>query len=178
MGKMSKDKGRRFEQVISRRLKKAGIEKAHRTAQYCGQSPESADVVGLDGYHIECKHQEKMHLYDWMNQSIRDAEGTENIPIVIHKQNRKPILVTMLLDDFLVVVSRDSQGGGEVPQKSLWYVTMGTDGSVVSVSDTENEAGDTDGNTTFAINEFTAERAVQNVESLLDSQQDKNELRN
>ena len=57
----SKDKGKRFERDIANYLKEHGFD-ARRSAQYCGNTGDAADVVGLPGFHIECKHQEKMHL--------------------------------------------------------------------------------------------------------------------
>lgn len=42
-----------------------------------------------------------MHLYDWMAQAQRDSAGTDNTPVVIHKANNKPILVSMGFDDFM-----------------------------------------------------------------------------
>jgi len=96
----SKQKGSRFEREIANYLKEHGFD-ARRSAQYCGNTGDAADVVGLPGFHIECKHQEKMHLYDWMEQAVRDSEKSGDTPIVIHKQNRKDTLVTMRLDDFM-----------------------------------------------------------------------------
>lgn len=106
MGAMSKHKGASFERQIANIFKDRGF-KARRSAQYCGNSGEAADVIGVDGIHIECKAQERMHLYDWMAQAERDANGSGNIPVVIHKQNRKPILVTMKLDDWLDMFERE-----------------------------------------------------------------------
>ena len=105
MGKMSRDKGARFERTIANKLKDYGY-KAMRTAQHCGKSGDAADVIGLPGIHIECKAQEKMHLYEWMAQAERDAEGTGNIPTVVHKQNNMPILVTLKFEDFMELYGR------------------------------------------------------------------------
>ena len=58
------------------------------------------DMIGLPGYHIECKHHERIRLYEWMKQAIRDSEQDGSIPVIVHKQNRKPVLVTLLLTDF------------------------------------------------------------------------------
>ena len=96
----SKNKGARFERTIASKLKEYGYE-ARRTQQYCGNTGEASDVVGLPGIHIECKHQERMQLYDWMDQAKRDSKGTDNIPTVIHKKNNCEILVTMRFDDFM-----------------------------------------------------------------------------
>ena len=104
----SKDKGKRFERDIANYLKEHGFD-ARRSAQYCGNTGDAADVVGLPGFHIECKHQEKMHLYDWMEQAVRDSAKSGDTPIVIHKQNRKDTLVTMRLDDFMNMMEKENE---------------------------------------------------------------------
>lgn len=96
----SKQKGARFERELSNVLKDYGYN-ARRTAQYCGKTGDAADVVGLDGIHIEAKHCETMRLYDWMTQAVRDSAGSDNIPAVFHKKNRADILVTMRMQDFM-----------------------------------------------------------------------------
>lgn len=96
----SKQKGARFERSLASKFKEYGYE-ARRTAQYCGNTGDASDVVGLPGIHIEAKHQERMQLYDWMDQAKRDSEGTGNMPVVFHKKNNAEILVTMRLEDFM-----------------------------------------------------------------------------
>ena len=95
----SKQKGARFERLLASRFRELGYE-ARRTAQYCGNTGEAADVIGLPGLHIEAKHQEQMRLYEWMAQAKRDAKG-KSLPAVFHKKNNAPILVTMELDSFM-----------------------------------------------------------------------------
>lgn len=97
----SKAKGARFERTLASKFREYGYSDARRTAQYCGNTGDASDVVGLDGIHIEAKHQERMQLYDWMAQAKRDAVGTGNLPTVFHKKNNAPILVTMELDDWM-----------------------------------------------------------------------------
>lgn len=98
----SKQKGARFERQLASKLREYGYD-ARRTAQYCGNTGDASDVVGLPGLHIEAKHQETMRLYDWMEQAKRDAtaNGRGNLPAVFHKKNNAPILVTMELEDFM-----------------------------------------------------------------------------
>ena len=96
----SKQKGARFERQLASRLREHGYE-ARRTAQYCGNTGDASDIVGLPGLHIEAKYQERMQLYEWMAQAKRDAEGTGRLPAVFHKKNHAQILVTMELDDFM-----------------------------------------------------------------------------
>lgn len=92
----SLNKGKRAEREAAAALESVlGVE-CRRSQQYAG-GMGSADVVGLDGVHVEVKHQERMRLFDWITQAVGDC-GT-NVPIVLHRQNRKPWVVSMLLSD-------------------------------------------------------------------------------
>ena len=99
----SKQKGARFERKLSSVFREYGYKDSRRTAQYCGNTGEASDVVGLPFIHVEAKHQEKMYLYDWMDQAKRDAEagGEGRLPAVFHKKNNADILVTMRLEDWM-----------------------------------------------------------------------------
>ncbi len=97
----SKQKGARFERQLAGILRTKYGYNCRRTAQYCGNTGDAADVVGLPGLHIEAKHQERMNLYDWMAQAARDARN--GLPAVFHKKNNADILVTMRLDDFMEI---------------------------------------------------------------------------
>lgn len=102
----SKAKGARFERTLAKIFREQyGYSDSRRTAQYCGNTGDASDVVGLPGIHIEAKHQERMSLYDWMAQAINDAEASEErkIPAVFHKKNNAEILVTLRLDDFMKI---------------------------------------------------------------------------
>ena len=100
----SKQKGARFERLLASKFREHGYE-ARRTAQYCGNTGDASDVVGLPGLHVEAKHQEQMRLYEWMAQAVRDAEagGEGRLPAVFHKKNNADILVTMRLEDFMEI---------------------------------------------------------------------------
>lgn len=87
-----------FERKLANILKEYGYN-ARRSQQFCGANGD-ADVVGIDGLHIEAKHVEALNLFKAMEQSRRDAREGE-IPVVIHTKNRQPILVTMDLDNFI-----------------------------------------------------------------------------
>lgn len=105
MGKMSRDKGKRFERQLAGIFRDYGYKDARRTAQYCGKTGDASDVVGLPGIHVEAKHQEQMRLYDWMDQARQDAAagGKGNLPAVFHKKNNHDVLVTMRLDDWMTI---------------------------------------------------------------------------
>ena len=101
----SKQKGARFERELASRFRDYGYTESRRTAQYCGNTGDASDVIGLPGLHIEAKHQETMRLYDWIDQAKRDAEagGNNALPVVFHKKNYADILVTMTFDDFMTI---------------------------------------------------------------------------
>ena len=104
MGKInSKQKGTRFERQLASKFREYGYTDSRRTAQYCGNTGDASDVVGLPGIHVEAKHQERMQLYDWMDQAKRDSEDTGNIPVVFHKKNNAEILVTMQFEGFMKI---------------------------------------------------------------------------
>lgn len=67
---------------------------------------------GLGWLHIECKRVEHLNLGAAMAQAERDAAG--KIPVVIHRQNRRPWRITLNLSDFLKVVKNieRQQGAG------------------------------------------------------------------
>jgi len=97
MGRKSRNKGAGGERELARELTRLlGIE-ARRGCQYHG-GPSSPDVIAdIPGVHIECKRTERFRLYDAMEQAVRDAG--ENIPVVMHRQNRKPWVAIVRLDD-------------------------------------------------------------------------------
>jgi Holliday junction resolvase len=96
----SKDKGARYERELAAHLKYYGYN-TRRTAQYCGSSGDAADVIGLPGIHIEAKHQERIQIYDWMAQAIRDSKKSGNLPAVFFRKNHCDTLVCMRLFDWI-----------------------------------------------------------------------------
>jgi hypothetical protein len=94
----SRRKGADYEREIARELREYGYN-ARRGQQFCGANGD-ADVVGLDGIHLECKRTEKTDLYGWMAQAERDAKCGE-IPVVIHRKNNSKSLAIMSFDTFM-----------------------------------------------------------------------------
>ena len=56
-------------------------------------------------FHVEVKRTERFALYPSLQQAQRDALPPM-IPVVIHRQSRKPWVVVMTLDDFLSIQKR------------------------------------------------------------------------
>lgn len=111
----SKQKGARFERSLASLFREYGFD-ARRTAQYCGNTGDASDVVGLPGIHIEAKHQETMRLYEWMDQAKRDSKGSGNIPAVFHKKNNAEILVSLRFEDFMKLYNEfyENQEGADL----------------------------------------------------------------
>ena len=92
-----KQKGTRGELELVKKLKEYGYD-CKRSVQYCGANGD-ADVIGLEGIHIECKRVERLNIDDAMLQAIRDRREGE-FPAVFHRKNNGKWMVTMLLDDW------------------------------------------------------------------------------
>lgn len=98
----SREKGKRGELELSHFLTAHGFD-ARRGQQYCGSNGD-ADVVGVPGYHLEVKRVEKLNIEKAMQQSIDDARENE-VPVVVHRKNRKPWLVTMRLEEWIGMIN-------------------------------------------------------------------------
>ena len=98
MGNMQREKGKRGERELARKLREYGYE-CRRSQQFCGADGD-ADVIGLPGVHIECKRVEKLNLYDALAQATSDARD-EEMPTVMHRKNNHEWLVTMTLEDWI-----------------------------------------------------------------------------
>lgn len=105
----SREKGATGERELARLLRGYGYD-CRRGQQYCGANGD-ADVVGLNGIHIECKRVERLNLYDAMDQSRRDSRSGE-LPAVFHRKNNSEWLVTMRLDDWMTIYREWESGNG------------------------------------------------------------------
>ena len=95
MGSKSQRKGAAGERELAQILQEYGYACDRGGSLSFG---EVADITGLPGIHIEVKRVEKLNVCEAMEQSIRDSEG---MPMLFHRRNRKPWLVTMRLEDWM-----------------------------------------------------------------------------
>lgn len=65
--------------------------------------PDSPDVLGLPGVHVECKRAEYLSLYNALEQAERDRDW-EEIPMVCHRKNHRRWVVICYLDDLPALV--------------------------------------------------------------------------
>ena len=100
----SRDKGKLGELEVRDLLRKFGFE-ARRGQQFQG-GPGSPDVVhSLEGFHFEVKRVESLLLYPAMDQANRDKSPGE-VPVVFHRRNKKPWVVVIDAEDFLMLLRR------------------------------------------------------------------------
>lgn len=96
----SKRKGSAGERELCTYLAARGFP-AHRNEQryISGKANPDVDAEGLEEYHFEVKRVEKLNVPEAMRQAVRDASG--RTPVVVHRRNREPWLVTLRLDDWI-----------------------------------------------------------------------------
>lgn len=95
----SRRKGKEGELELARILRTYGFD-TRRGQQFKGGG-DSPDVMGLPGVHIECKRVQNLVIEKAMVQSRTDAEGTDDVPVVMHRRDREKWKVTMDLDEFM-----------------------------------------------------------------------------
>lgn len=105
MGKPSRDKGKRGEREAAAHWSALFGVPMRRSQQFCGRNDESDDIVGHDGLAIEVKRRNQLNVPLAVLQAAEDAaEG--NLPLVLHRGDRQPWLVSLRLDDLPVLVTR------------------------------------------------------------------------
>lgn len=108
----SRAKGKRGELEFARLCREHGYD-VRRTAQYCGNTGEASDVVGLPGIHAEVKRVERLDIYAAVSQAQRDAKQEEK-PVVFHRKNNHGWLVTMPFEVW-VELYREWEAGRKGP---------------------------------------------------------------
>ena len=86
-----------------------GFDKVRRTAQYCGNTGDASDCVGLP------------NIRKAYEQAEHDAKKSGDMPIVAWKKSNKPWLVVMSADDFF-----------RIYKESEWSEEHGTNESEIS----------------------------------------------
>ena len=106
----SKRKGKSGELEVAHILRDFGFTEARRSAQYCGNTGDAADVVGIPGFHLEVKRCETVRIWEWIAQAKRDHKDGE-IPIVVFRRSREKWQVCIELDEFLKLLKTEKPTG-------------------------------------------------------------------
>jgi len=135
MGLRSRNKGKRGEREAAAELRRLFGVEARRGRQFCG-SDDSPDVVtGIERLHFEVKRCESFRLYDALAQAIGDAGS--KLPVVLHRQNCRPWVAIVRLDDLPALVAYLSE---LVPAKTNSVSGEGTAADALS-DDSRLEGG-------------------------------------
>lgn len=89
-------KGKRGERAFAAWLRENFGVAARRGRQFSG-SPDSPDVVGINGVHFEVKHVEKLNVWSAVDQACKDCGS--NVPVVAMKRNRSEWLLVLKASD-------------------------------------------------------------------------------
>lgn len=113
----SKQKGARGEREFASICREYGYD-VRRTQQYCGNTGDAADVVGLPNIHVEVKRVERLNIDDAMAQAVRDAKKNKAMSIVAHRKNNCKWLVTMRVEDWFALY-REWEAGSAIKHSTL-----------------------------------------------------------
>ena len=97
MGLRSRNKGKRGEREAAAEIRRLFGTDAARGRQYHGRDDAPDIVAAIPRVHFEVKRVESLRLYDAIEQASEDSG--ENIPVVLHRPNRKPWIAIVKLDD-------------------------------------------------------------------------------
>ena len=109
MGRQQQRKGADAERELSLILQGKGFDAKRGGSLTYGTIP---DIVGLTGIHIEVKRREMLDLPGALRQAKKDANRfRDGIPTVFHRSNRGPWIVSMGLEEWLVLYSEAVSNG-------------------------------------------------------------------
>ena len=101
MSRGQQRKGRGGELEIVKIFQSHGIGAQPGQAVSYGSTP---DVVNVPGIHLEVKRVERLNVPEAMAQAVRDSEKFhDGAPTLFHRRNRSPWLVTMRLEDWILM---------------------------------------------------------------------------
>ena len=103
MGKAQRRKGANGEREVVHKFREHGIEllRVPNSGGLKRRMEERGDLLGLPGYNVEVKRQEKASIWEWCKQSELDAAFDGVIPLVIFRRNNDKWRVVLPLDDFI-----------------------------------------------------------------------------
>lgn len=108
MGAKSTRKGANGEREVMAIMRDHGYPVERGGTQSFGQRP---DLYGLDGVHLEIKRSERAKIWEWMQQSQKDAQRFgDGVPTVIFRRSRSKWLICMELSDFLTFYQAAESG--------------------------------------------------------------------
>lgn len=107
-GRSSARKGAQGELEVMSILRERGFHVERGGTQSYGARP---DLYGISELHLEIKRAETARIWDWMAQSMRDAQHFQDgKPCVIFRRNRSNWMICLNFEDFLDFYTRATNG--------------------------------------------------------------------
>ena len=95
-GKASRDKGQRGERAVAKMLREElGLDSLSRNLSQTRNG--GCDIAELEGWSIEVKYQETLHIPAWWQQTLDQCKNTK--PLLIYRKSRQPWKCILLLSD-------------------------------------------------------------------------------
>jgi len=100
MSTSAKQKGNRLEYEVAKFYQRKLDKDARRMPCSGALDNNKGDILKRiqDGWSDECKSRKSIAIYDWWEQTIRQAK--EDKPVLFIKGNNKPILVVIKIEDY------------------------------------------------------------------------------
>ena len=95
----SRAKGVRGELAFCKALFELYGINSRRSQQFCGSTGDAADIISELVAWCEIKHVERLNLAEAFDQARKDSTKSGRTPVVAHKKNRGPWMITMALSD-------------------------------------------------------------------------------
>ncbi len=123
MGRLSRQKGKKWEREVARRFREAlglpadVVKRGLGQARSAGEVP---DVDGVPGYWPECKNTDRKHhdphgALAQASTAVQESSDPSRVPVAICKVDRSPPTATMYLDDLVDLVHSAGGSDGSVP---------------------------------------------------------------
>ena len=104
-GGRSRNKGKRGEREAAKAVNAILPHlQARRAQQYCGAAGD-ADLIGIEGVHVEVKRVERFCLHPSLEQADSDRKAGET-PLVLTRQNGKSWVACCYLEDLPKLIER------------------------------------------------------------------------
>jgi len=103
VGKLSRNKGARFEREVATAFRVAFPE-ARRGLGQARSGGDAADVIGVPGYWIECKVGARPNPLAALRQADSNSNG--DVPVAVCRLDRKDAAVTLPLADFIALLDK------------------------------------------------------------------------
>ena len=104
MSRRSRNKGKRGEREAAKELNRLFGLEARRAQQYCGEAGD-ADLIGIEGIHVEVKRVERFCLHPSHDQADSARKAGET-PLVLTRQNGKSWVACCYLEDLPKLIER------------------------------------------------------------------------